>query len=158
MKRTAEHNQKIGQANAISHIGLSWGNHTEEHKQYMSKLMKGRKFSEQHRKNLSLANRKNDAQSPLIQRIRAGFDYRQWRSDIFTRDEFTCQWCWKSKDVVLHAHHLKALQEIINEYSLSNLDDALNCEAVWDINNGITLCRNCHTQIENLVAKFQKFK
>lgn len=31
----------------------------------------------------------------LSQLIRRSFNYRQWRSDIFTRDLFTCQLCNK---------------------------------------------------------------
>ncbi len=75
--------------------------------------------------------------------------YRQWRSDIFTRDNFTCQKC-EIKGGYLHAHHKKTLSKIIEEYQIKTLEQALNCEELWNINNGITLCKECHKIIHNI--------
>jgi len=82
--------------------------------------------------------------TPLKHLIRHHFKYRQWRSDIFTKDDFTCQICGE-KGCYLEAHHCpKKFSEIINEYQIKTLEHALNCEELWNINNGITLCRKCH--------------
>jgi hypothetical protein len=34
--------------------------------------------------------------------------------------------------------------EILKEYNVKTLDDAHKCKELWDINNGRTLCINCH--------------
>ncbi len=81
--------------------------------------------------------------TPLMIKIRHCFEYRQWRSDIFTRDNFTCQKCGR-KGGVLNAHHLKSFALIIKENKVKTFEKALNCEELWNINNGQTLCIKCH--------------
>lgn len=71
------------------------------------------------------------------------FKYRQWRSDIFTRDNFTCQECG-IRGEILNAHHIKPFSKIIQFYEITTLQEALECEELWNINNGITLCKKCH--------------
>ncbi len=75
--------------------------------------------------------------------------YKQWRSDIFERDNWTCQTCGGrgriGKRVYLEAHHTVPLAEIIEEYKLQSSDDCLACEILWDIDNGVTLCDECHS-------------
>jgi len=55
--------------------------------------------------------------------------YTAWKRSIFIRDEFTCQECGK-KETFIQVHHIKSKQE----YPL----------LIWDIDNGITLCKECH--------------
>jgi hypothetical protein len=84
--------------------------------------------------------------------IRASFKYRQWVSDVFTRDDFTCQEC-NERGIYLEAHHIKSFSEIINEYNIKTLEEALECAELWDINNGRTLCKECHKLTDNYGIK-----
>jgi hypothetical protein len=86
--------------------------------------------------------------------IRHIFEYRQWRSDIFTRDDFTCQECGK-KGCYLEAHHIKEFYKILEENNIKTLDEALNCQELWNINNGQTLCKTCHDKTKNGKPKKQ---
>lgn len=86
--------------------------------------------------------------TPLREAIRHCFKYRQWRSDIFTRDEFTCRECGR-KGGIIHPHHIKSFNRILEEYKIKTLQDAFNCEELWNINNGITLCKECHTKTDS---------
>ena len=81
--------------------------------------------------------------SRLNELIRKNFKYRQWRCDVYTRDNFICQDCGQ-RSGILNAHHNKELTEIIREYKIISLKEALECEEIYNINNGITLCRDCH--------------
>ena len=83
--------------------------------------------------------------TPLIEQIRRCFRYRLWHSDIFTRDYWTCQECNK-KGGNLHVHHIKQLVIIITENNINTIKEALECSELWDINNGITLCKKCHEE------------
>lgn len=74
--------------------------------------------------------------------------YKQWRSDIFTRDKFKCVECGYNRGGNLEAHHLKTFASIIEEYNIKTLNDALKCEELWNINNGRTLCVPCHKKTE----------
>jgi 5-methylcytosine-specific restriction endonuclease McrA len=86
--------------------------------------------------------------TPLNDQIRHSFEYRQWRSDVFTKDNFTCQECGETggngKTVYLEAHHIKRFYIILKEYGIKTLEAALACAELWNINNGKTLCKKCH--------------
>ena len=84
--------------------------------------------------------------------IRTNFKYRQWRSDVFTRDNFICQECgqWGGK---LQAHHIKSLSSILQKYEITTLEEALECEELWNINNGITLCKKCHKKLHKRMIR-----
>lgn len=57
------------------------------------------------------------------------YQYKKWRSDVYHRDNFTCQDC-KKRGVRLHAHHLK--------------EWAKYPEMRYEVSNGLTLCEDCH--------------
>lgn len=81
--------------------------------------------------------------------IRGCFLYRQWRSDVFTRDNFTCVLCF-ARGVELNAdHYPKSFALILHKNNIASLEEALICEEFWDINNGRTLCKNCHLKTPN---------
>jgi len=79
----------------------------------------------------------------LVEKIRGCFEYRQWRSDVFTRDNFTCQDCGQIGGN-LEAHHKKSFSSILQYYEITTMEEALTCEELWNINNGVTLCEKCH--------------
>jgi len=93
--------------------------------------------------------------SKLSQRIKSTPQYRQWRKSIFQRDNYTCQKCGITgfqKGNNLCPHHIKPFALVLKENNIQSLQDALNCKELWDLNNGITLCRKCH-QLTNSFAK-----
>ena len=61
-------------------------------------------------------------------------EYKQWRRAVFERDNYTCQKCGK-RGGFLEAHHIK---------------EACNYpELIYDVNNGICLCHECHKETDN---------
>ena len=56
-------------------------------------------------------------------------DYKQWRQAVFERDNYTCQCCGRQTHDN-EAHHLDSFADFE--------------ELRFDINNGITLCKQCH--------------
>lgn len=83
----------------------------------------------------------------LNKRIRDSNKYFEWRLQIFGRDSFTCQSCG-IRGTYLEAHHIKGFNEIIKEYNITKIEDALNCKILWDLNNGITYCLECHEKLK----------
>jgi 5-methylcytosine-specific restriction endonuclease McrA len=56
-------------------------------------------------------------------------EYQNWRTAVFERDGYTCQKCGKHGGE-LNAHHIKRYSD--------------HPELRLDIDNGITLCKECH--------------
>lgn len=81
--------------------------------------------------------------TPLNEAIRKCTRYREWRTSIFQRDNFTCNNCG-TRGGKLHAHHLNLFSDIMEEYNITTLEKAIHCEALWDVSNGLTLCKKCH--------------
>lgn len=79
----------------------------------------------------------------LVIKIRNCFKYRQWRSDVFTKDNFTCQRCGR-RGGFLHAHHEESFGDILELNDIKTYQQAVDCSELWNINNGITLCKRCH--------------
>ncbi|MDA2921699.1 HNH endonuclease [Patescibacteria group bacterium AH-259-L07] len=134
---------------------------TQEHRENLRKALKGKsfphmykghKFSEITKKKLRQLKlgKKNPnwkkGITPLKVLFRSSFKYRQWRLNVLIRDNFTFQEC-EQKETNLIAHHIKSFDQIIEEYDIKTLDESLECEELWDINNGITFCKNCHKKV-----------
>lgn len=96
-----------------------------------------------------------DGSCKLKRLIRGIFEYRQWRSDVFTRDKFTCQNCF-TKGGRLNAHHIKPFYKIINDNNIKSLKEAMVCEELWNINNGVTLCVGCHIKTDTYLNSMGK--
>jgi hypothetical protein len=82
--------------------------------------------------------------TPLVRQIRRCFKYRQWRSEVFERDNWTCKICGKKGGWVEADHYPKSFSDIFYGNKIKNIWQALNCKELWDAKNGRTLCRKCH--------------
>lgn len=74
--------------------------------------------------------------------IRRSSENLKWKKEVVERDNHTCIICGSDKSVV--AHHLKPFMYIVNKYNLKNREDAKNNPELYNINNGVTLCKDCH--------------
>jgi len=83
--------------------------------------------------------------SKLQLAIRTCAENLKWIKSVLKRDNYECQICKSTKN--LEVHHKIGLAKLIKDYNIKTLDDARNCEALWNIDNGITLCKKCHYKI-----------
>lgn len=68
------------------------------------------------------------------QKIMLTDEYKDWRKSVFTRDNYTCQQCGCNRGT-FHAHHIKSFKE--------------HPDLIFDVDNGITLCINCHRKTKS---------
>lgn len=127
------------------------------------KIWLGRKFTPEHIKNLSLSHKgkkpvtawgkghapwnrglkgfmageKNNMWrggiTPIHRAIRTSTEYKNWRKVVFERDSYTCQKCQKTGGK-LNADHIKPF--------------STHPELRFDIDNGRTLCEECHRKTD----------
>lgn len=117
---------------------------SEEHRKKISQTHTGMRFTPEQRTRLSGKNHPNwqGGITPLNRKIRTSFEYKEWRKEVVERDSYTCVWCnlkqgWykeEKKRVVVHADHIKPFCDYP--------------ELRFDLNNGRTLCAECHRTTE----------
>jgi len=98
--------------------------------------------------------------SPLLKlKIRNTTKYLNRRLSILKLDNFPCRICHASvkenKSLRLEVHHPKAFDEICKENNVSTIEQALECKALWNVNNGISICYRCHKDVEKLRTKLR---
>ncbi len=169
---SAEHREKLKQ----SHVGNKL---SKEHISRMSNALKGHivseetkskirkantgkkaskktrlKLSESHRGKFGIKSSNWQGGIKIINKlIRGLFEYKIWRSGIFKRDNWTCQTCHK-RGCYLEAHHKKQTSKIIKENNIKTSKEAVNCKELWGLNNGVTLCKDCHNLTKGRVLQF----
>lgn len=120
--------------------------HSELSRQKMSKSHTGLKRSEETKIKIGNSSRgeKNHNWKGGVttesQKIRHSIENRLWRESIFARDNWTCQKCKDNKGGNLVAHHI--------------LNFSQYPELRFAIDNGITLCNNCHNLFHKKYKQF----
>ncbi len=137
---------------------------TPEHINNMSKALKGKKAWNKGLKGMQVAWNKGKSNywaigeknvnwkggiSPINKVIRESLEYKEWRTAVFKRDNYTCQNC-DSRGGSLNADHIMPF--------------SLYPELRFVVSNGRTLCKDCHDLIgwslfrENNPRKSENYK
>lgn len=88
--------------------------------------------------------------TPLVRRIRTLPAMTRWRTACLTRDGCRCA-CGSAYE--LEVDHIVPFSVIMAAASISTLEHARRCEALWDIGNGRTLCKPCHRRLQQPTTK-----
>lgn len=105
----------------------------------------------------------NGGKTSLYDKIRKCNQYKNWRSEVFEKDNFTCVFCGYDKGSIIEADHIKPFALILQENNIKTIYQAYNCEKLWSVDNGRTLCKHCHRKTKtwgngtkNLLSKTRK--
>lgn len=96
---------------------------------------------------------KKETYKELTHYLRTHESYNDWRTEVLKKDNYKCTKCGSKKD--LHAHHIIQLYDICEKYNM-NKDKILNSKEFHDINNGITLCQDCHALEHPYISRDEK--
>ena len=66
--------------------------------------------------------------------------YRVWREAVFKRDGGACRICGAREKI--EVHHIRPVRDVINTL------------LIYDIDNGITLCHECHSRTRSKESHF----
>ena len=129
----------------IGKKGISW---SKEMKDRRSLLQTGRKHSLETRIKISENHKGENAPNwkggvtSINAQLRNSLEYRLWRESIFKRDNYQCVWGGKEHGNKLQADHIKPF--------------AYFPELRFAIDNGRTLCENCHKSTETYLNNYKK--
>jgi hypothetical protein len=139
-KLTEEHKNKIslklrGNNNAKGGKAATGYKHTNEWKRKASERMltENNKRLKEGRHNLWKGGKSSESI-----RLRSSLEYKLWRKSVFERDKYTCIWCGKIGGR-LNADHIKPF--------------AHYPELRFAIDNGRTLCEECHRTTDTFARK-----
>lgn len=76
--------------------------------------------------------------------VRQLTENRNWTDEVKKRDG-ECVMCGAKEN--LEAHHIRPLAEIMKAHGITNREQARDCAALWDVDNGMTVCVPCHYAI-----------
>lgn len=82
----------------------------------------------------------------LNQQIRHCIEYKNWYRAIFQRDDWTCKLCLKRGGNLEADHHPVLFHKIIKGNKITSYEEAQKCELLWSLDNGRTLCIECHNK------------
>ncbi len=112
---------------------------------------RGKKMSKETKQKMSEAHKGekcNFWKGGISRSYKTGYysaEYKRWRMAVFERDNWTCQFCGirgNQTGGYLTAHHIKSFSKFPNLRFI--------------INNGITLCDECHKLTDNYKGKSNK--
>lgn len=137
--------------------GIKSGNHGNGFKEGMTPWNKGKPRSKETKEKIRTATRGErnwnwkGGRSQLTDRIRTCSRYLEWRAEVFRRDGWTCQTCGlRGHGNDIEAHHINPMKNILKKVQIEGLSIndryflAVTLNELFDLANGITLCKDCH--------------
>jgi hypothetical protein len=86
----------------------------------------------------------NGGHTTLYWKVRYCRQMYEWRDAVFKRDNYRDWYSGVKGNGNLNAHHIVSFASLMERYNIQTLDDALACNALWDVANGVTMIDTVH--------------
>lgn len=167
MKNSSAHTAALRKA-ALGNQHWLGKKHSEKSKRLIGDAHRGKIVSVETRKKISGENNSQwrGGISPVRKRLYFSLQYQEWRQLVFERDDHTCVFCGHrnatGKRNEINADHIIPMSLILEklkfEQGSSDLyNKAIKYQELWDINNGRTLCIDCHKRTDTYGKKIKKY-
>jgi hypothetical protein len=166
------HNPEALEANRLAHLNKSPSQHTRDlmsiaHKDQipwnkgiptpkeicdkMSKSMSGIKRSDDFRKSIRGKNNNNwnGGTTEFFKTIRELPEMTEWKINILKRDDYRDCFTGQRGNHNLDVHHIIPMSVILMKNNIDNVEDALNCKELWNVDNGISMFKKSHIEHHN---------
>lgn len=85
-------------------------------------------------------------------------EYINWKKSVLKKDNLSCTEC-NVKYIRLDVHHIIPLSILLDKYNINSYEQAVECKELWNMNNGQTLCWDCHKKTNSYGSKlYNKYK
>lgn len=117
--------------------------------------MFGKKHSEETKTKIRLKRIK--PYTRLYNQIRNSQKTKEWSKNVLKRDNYICQICNK-RGGNLEADHIISFRYLFIKLKIKTFDEAMQSKMLWELENGRTLCKNCHRKTKNYGGRALKYE
>jgi len=89
-----------------------------------------------------------DQYQQLRREIESMPQHQQWRQGVLEKFGRRCAVCGSTENIEVD-HRYESFYAIVTKYGITNIIQAYECPALWDINNGAPLCKLHHDQTKS---------
>ncbi|MSU45002.1 DUF4116 domain-containing protein [Candidatus Nomurabacteria bacterium] len=75
--------------------------------------------------------------------------YERWKRDVIQKCGNKCQLDKSHAGRYAEVHHIDSLYSIYIKNNLTSDEEIIKCKELWNIDNGIVLCKECHDKMES---------
>ena len=100
---------------------------------------------------------KDEKKREFRRMLREIYDYRKWRASVFKRDDYTYR-NYSKRGGYLEVHHIVPFSKLLDDNNIETLEDALLYKDLWNIDNGVTYCFDCHAENDRVRIKTKSVK
>lgn len=90
----------------------------------------------------------------LSRKVKGLSIYRKWANEIRARDGWTCVLC-EAKPNKINVDHIKSFSQIMFDYNITTINEAIGCKELWDTDNGRVLCIPCHKKTDSYGSRYK---
>lgn len=119
----------------------------------MAKEERERKLQERLEEQQRIKEEALQRNSDFMNKIRQTPRYERWKEEVKEKCGNKCQIDKSHANRYTEVHHLVSLHAILKQNNIISIEGALGCRTLWDTDNGIVLCKECHDQMESSIKR-----